>query len=85
MKFPKISVAVGMFCMASFAVAVLVGRASQPGPNEGPATASSLNIGPQSVVIETGSVEHRLRAMESQLLELRNKVASLEEAKKVAP
>jgi hypothetical protein len=74
-----------MLFIASFAVAVLVGRASRSGPNERPAAAPSLDIGPQSVVIETGSVEHRLRAMESQLLELRNKVASLEEARKLDP
>jgi hypothetical protein len=82
MKFPTISLPVLLLGVTSFAMAVLVGRASRPGPDAAPATARALDVGPQSVLIEAGSVEHRLRAMEAQLLELRNKVESLDAAKK---
>ena len=81
MKSPMISSFVVMLVMASFGMAVLIGRASGPGPDESHATARALDVGPQAVVIETGSVEHRLRAMEAQLLELRNKVELLEAAR----
>jgi hypothetical protein len=67
-----------LLCIASIGVAVLVGRATRPGPNEALTIARPLDVESQSVVIETGSVEHRLRTMEAQLLELRIRVASLE-------
>jgi hypothetical protein len=54
---------------ALVALAFLAGKppAGTSGPNDRPIVVT----GPESVVIETGSVEHRLRAMEAQLLELR--------------
>jgi hypothetical protein len=38
---------------------------------------SAQDSGPQSTLIETGSVEHRLRAMEAQLVELGNRIDRL--------
>jgi hypothetical protein len=85
MKPTTISVSLLTFCAILFGLAVMIGRSSRPEPISEPATTRAIDVEPKSVLIVTGSVEHRLRAMEAQLVELRNKVQSLEAAKEGDP
>jgi hypothetical protein len=80
MKFPTISLPIVLLGGALFAASVLVGRSSRPGPASSAASTQVFDVESRGVLIVTGSVEHRLRMMEAQLLELQNKVKSLEAA-----
>ena len=81
MKPSTLPMSVLTVCLLSFGLAVVIGRSTRPEPVAAPMTPQAINMEPESVLIHTGSVEHRLRAMEAQLLELRNRVELLETAK----
>jgi hypothetical protein len=85
MKSSTISRSVLAFCGVLFGLAVMIGRSSRPEPLSEPAPTQTIDREPESVLIATGSVEHRLRAMEAQLVEMRNKIESLEAAKERDP